>query len=53
MILIVTIPLFIAYFKSNDIIMLLKKRKKRYMKDNNLSERKEVKVVSSRDRKRS
>ena len=51
LILIVTIPLFIAYFKSNDIIMLLKK-KERYMKDNNLSERKEVKVVSSRDRKK-
>ena len=44
-ILIITIPLLIMYFKVD------KKKKDRKEPDNNLSERKEVEVVSSRNRK--
>ena len=50
LILIITIPLLILQFKANDIIYLLKKKKRET--DNNISERKEVEVVSSRNRKK-
>ena len=46
LLLLITIPLFIMYIKSNKIINLLKDKKEKYI----LSERKEVEIVSSRDR---
>lgn len=49
--LLITVPLIIMYIKSNKIIDILK-RKKDSTDKVNLSERKEVEFVSSRDRKR-
>lgn len=48
LILIITIPLYITYFKANDVIAVLKKNKK----SQSLFERKEVEVVSPRNRKK-
>lgn len=48
--LLITVPLIIMYIKSNNIINILKKEKRGKDKYN-LSERKEVEFVSSRDRK--
>ena len=52
--LIITVPLLIMYFKSNSIINILKNKRKERKKDNkNLSERKEVEFVSSKNRRNS
>ncbi len=50
--LIISIPLVIIYFKANDITNLLKKKERTKNDKINLSERKEVEFVSSRDRKK-
>ena len=49
--LLITIPLIIMYTKTNKIINILKKEKRSKDKSN-LSERKEVKVVSTKNRKK-
>ena len=49
--LLITVPLIIMYIKSNNIIDIIKKEKRGKDKYN-LSERKEVDFVSSRDRKK-
>ncbi len=51
LILIITIPMLIIYFKSNSIIKFFRNKKRITLK-NNLFERKEVEVVKSRNRKR-
>jgi len=51
LILLLTVPLIIMYFKSNNIIDILKKNERKKDKIY-LSERKEVEFVSSRDRKK-
>lgn len=48
----VIIPLAIIYLKSNDIIEIFRKRERENMDKVNLSEGKEVEVVSSRNRKK-
>ena len=48
LILLITIPLIIMYFKSNNIINILKRKNDK----KSLSERKEVEFVNSRDRKK-
>lgn len=52
LLLLITIPLIIMYFNSNNIIKRRKKNKKFENDKINLSERKEVEFVSSRDRKK-
>lgn len=47
----ITLPLLIMYFKSNNIINIIKKKERKSDKKI-LSERKEVEIVSSRDRKK-
>lgn len=50
--LLISIPLVIMYHKASDIIKLLKKKERKNNDNVNLSERKEVEFVSSRDRKK-
>lgn len=50
--LLISIPLVIMYYKASDIIKLLKKKERKKNDNVNLSERKEVEFVSSRDRKK-
>ena len=50
--LLISIPLVIMYYKASDIIKLLKKKERKNNDNVNLSERKEVEFVSSRDRKK-
>ena len=50
--LLISIPLVIMYYKASDIIKLLKKKEREKNDNVNLSERKEVEFVSSRDRKK-
>ena len=50
--LLISIPLIIMYYKASDIIKLLKKKERKNNDNVNLSERKEVEFVSSRDRKK-
>ena len=50
--LLITIPLIIMYIKSNNIITKIIQKKKRNKDNINLSERKEVKFVSTKNRKK-
>ena len=51
LILLITVPLLIMYFKSKNIIKLIKNKERKKKDKDYLSEGKEVEFVGSRDRK--